>query len=172
MSTGLLGRSCDLESLLSEQTYRSRNVRRSAPPITMEASQPLSMPFGEQGSIEFVDEPPKWIMPLLNQICRLGDLSFDWNSYGALPVDPEIAANAICMLLNVLSATDPLPAVVPTSRGGLMIEWHDRGIDLEIDFRSALSIDVSFEDGDHVEEFENAELELIRQKLSILRGRL
>jgi len=178
MSSAVLTRPRERQSLLSDQTYRGyglepRTPRHySAPPITMEASQSLIIPFGSGAFFEFDEEPPKWFMPLLSQICQLGDLPPDWNSYGAKPVDPETAAHAVTLLLEILSERDPRPTVVPTSRGGLLIEWHEGGIDLEVDVRSPSSIHVAFEDGGREEEFENAELELVQDKLNVLRGRL
>jgi hypothetical protein len=110
--------------------------------------------------------------PILNKICELGDLPPDWDSYGALPIDPETAAFGVGLLLNVLKPDDPVPAVVPTSRGGLMFEWHEGGIDLEIDVRSPFSIHVAFADGAHEEEFESPQQQQIQDKLNVLRGRL
>lgn len=179
MSAGLLkrpGRAA--ESLLSDQAYRDRALdqrsprRAPAPPITMEASQPFSIPFGRERYFEFEQEPPGWFRPLLNQVCELGNLPFDWNSYGAKPIDPETAASALRLMLDVLSADDPQPAVVPTSRGGVLLEWHEGGVDLEVDVRSPSSIHVLFEDGDIEEGFENAELDVVQGKLRILRSRL
>ncbi|HEY3241769.1 MAG TPA: hypothetical protein VGM03_00330 [Phycisphaerae bacterium] len=39
-------------------------------------------------------------------------------------------------MVAVLPDDAPAPAVVPTSRGGLQLEWHTRGIDLEIEFET------------------------------------
>jgi hypothetical protein len=40
----------------------------------------------------------------------------------------------------------PLPSIVPTRRGTIQIEWHARGVDLEIDVRSPTDIVAIFED--------------------------
>jgi len=178
MSTGLLERRRRApESLLSDQVYRGRTLnertprRAPAPPITIGASQPFTAPFGE-GQFEFEQEPPKWFMPLLTKVCELGDLPSDWDSYGARPIDPETAASAVTLLLDVLSADDPQPAVVPTSRGGILVEWHEGGVDLEVDVRSSSSIHVAFEDGVTEQEFENPEPSLLEEKIGTLRDRL
>ena len=39
----------------------------------------------------------------------------------------------MALLLSILGPEDSTPAVVPTSQGGLHIEWHRHGIDLEIE---------------------------------------
>jgi hypothetical protein len=137
----------------------------------MEAAQPFTAPFGE-GQFEFEQEPPLWFRPILNKVCTLGDLQFNWNSYGAMPIDPETAVAALQILLNALSENDPQPAVVPTSGGGILLEWHVGGIDLEVDVRSPSSVQVAFEVDGQEEEFANADVELIHDKLNVLRGRL
>jgi hypothetical protein len=111
-------------------------------------------------------------MPILNKICELGDLPPNWDSYGAMPIDAETATSAIVLLLNVLSPSVPPTAVVPTSRGGVMFEWHDGGIDFEIDVRSPFSKHVSFADSMLEEEFENPSLQVIQDRLTTLQGRL
>ena len=43
--------------------------------------------------------------------------------------------------------TDTLePTVVPTSKGSVQLEWHEHGIDLEVEILSPYRIHVSFED--------------------------
>lgn len=176
MSAGLLSR--PHQTFLSEQIYGDLNCetgtshRYPVGSIAVDASQPLSVPFGNEGWFKFSDQPPKWFFPLLFQISELGNLSFNWNSYGALPVNPETALSALTLLLRVLTPSDPNPTVVPTSRGGVLIEWHDCGIDLEVELKSPTSIDVLFDDGSGEEEIENADLGIVEAKLQILRGRL
>ena len=40
----------------------------------------------------------------------------------------------------------PSPSIVPTSRGGVQIEWHVKGIDLEIEVVTPHRFQASFED--------------------------
>lgn len=177
MSTALLTRPRGGQALLSDQaygqyTYTSQSPRRrSAPPISMEASETFTIPFGSDGFFLFEEEPPTWFLPLLQQICQLGDLRSNWDSYGAWPLDPPTAAHAVTILLESLTANDPKPSVVPTSGGGLMIEWHLGGVDLEIEVQSPSSVHVAFEVDGADGEVENASLELIQEKVNILRGR-
>jgi hypothetical protein len=180
MSIATLEPKCDSSTweLLSDQAYRDRTFNHTtsggsaAPQITMEASDPFCIHFRSDRVFEFDQAPPAWFTPILDKICELGELPADWDSYGAMQIDPETAAFAIGLLLSVLKSTDPLPTVVPTSRGGLMFEWHDGGIDLEIDIQSPLSIHVAFVDETLEEEFENPLLHVIHDKLNVLRRRL
>lgn len=178
MSTAQLKRQRGGQALLSDQAYREYDYepqpprRRSAPPITMEASEPFSIPFGSDGFFLFDSEPPAWFNPILDDICQLGELPANWNTYGAQQIDPQTAAYSITLLGSVLSHVDPLPSIVPTSRGGILIEWHIGGVDLEVDVRSPSSLHVAFEADGREEEFENADFELVQEKLNFLRGRL
>ena len=177
MNTAILQRNrIAPETLLSDRFYRGRFPSPSFPPApmiptTMEAERPLAMPFGE-GAFLFESAPDDWILPLLQQLCELGSLPANWNSYGARPIRLEVATEVVAFLLNYLSPDDPLPSIVPTARGGILLEWHEGGIDLEVDIRSPSWIHVAFEDGENEEEFDHADFEIVEQKLNCLRSRL
>ena len=177
MNTGTLQRKGMVtEALLSDRLYRGRFPEQSFPsarigPTTMEAAWPLVVPFGE-GEFVFEPAPDDWILPLVQQICEIGSLPENWNSYGAQQIRPEAARVAITFLLHCLSANDPFPSVVPTACGGILLEWHEGGIDLEVDIRSPSLIHVAFEDGETEEEFDQANLQLAEEKLDCLRSRL
>ena len=86
---------------------------------------------------EWEGEEPAWVGPSLNALAESLALPANWDSYGACRVDPrsvESAGQALCSLMG--SDTIP-PTVVPTVHGGLQLEWHAQGIDLEIEFPPA-----------------------------------
>ena len=177
MSANLLQQS---ESFLSDKEYGRfpsgwrEAPRRSLQRITMEESNPFSIHFDTEVAFNFDQMPEEWFMPLLEQVCDLGMLLPNWDSYGARPIDPRIAAHTVSILMDTLDEGSPFPAVVPTSRGGIQLEWHAGGIDLEVDVRSPWSMDVFFEDGTlgTEKEVENAKIDFIREKLDLLRNRL
>lgn len=164
------------EAMLSDQLYRGRfpdQSLRMAPPIPMmmETDWPLEIPFGA-GAFIFEPAPPDWIVPVLHEICALGALPANWNSYGAQPIQSAIAAEAIIFLLNCLAPGDPLPSVVPTARGGILLEWHEGGVDLEVDLRSPSRFHVALEVDGHEEESDHANVGLVAEKLDVLRNRI
>ena len=55
----------------------------------------------------------------------LRDLPLNWDSYGS----PKIGEGALKVLQGL--------QVVPTSPGGIQVEWHCNGYDLEIEFNAA-----------------------------------
>ena len=70
------------------------------------------------------------------QASELVQLPGGWDSYGAKPVSSDAARAATTLMVKEASAVPNLaaPAVVPTVRGGLQLEWHRQGVDLEIEF--------------------------------------
>jgi hypothetical protein len=93
-------------------------IRRRGPALGFEvrASGPMSPTF--QKSVEVV-------VDLLN-------LAPGWNSYAAKPISHENARRAIRLLDEFLKPDTPPPLVVPTVRGGIQVEWHTRGANVEI----------------------------------------
>jgi hypothetical protein len=58
----------------------------------------------------------------------------DWNSYGAGANDEGIVLHAMHFISGLLGPASPAPRIVPLSGGGLQLEWHRKGIDLEVVF--------------------------------------
>lgn len=84
--------------------------------------------------LEWEGEEPAWVEPTLNALAESLALPTNWDSYGACRVDPGSVASAGQALCSLMSSDTISPTVVPTVRGGIQLEWHARGIDLEIEF--------------------------------------
>jgi len=69
-------------------------------------------------------------------------LSGGWNSYSAKPVATQNAVRAIRLLAEFVAPDTPPPVVVPTVRGGIQLEWHTKGFNVEIYVESP--VEVSF----------------------------
>src|SRR5487761_353267 len=93
---------------------------------------------------------PEWLAPTVEQLSALLTLAPNWDSYGAKPVDPHVAFAALKLLSRVMRGDSPPPSVVPTNGGGLQLEWHVHGIDLEVAIVSPNDFQVSFEDNSEV----------------------
>lgn len=112
-----------------------------------------SLPLGEApvrwpvsgGVLEVAQASPPAAIDAIAAICKLGELSPNWDSYGALPIDRQCLVTAILLWLTSARPQTPPPAVVPTIRGGVQLEWHRGGIDLEIEIRSPRQIRLSWE---------------------------
>jgi hypothetical protein len=97
---------------------------------------------------------PAWIRPTTTSLLDLLDLPPDWDSYGANVIDRSQVFAALAVLCHIMQHESPLPTVVPTNTGGVQLEWHTRGIDLEIETVSMNRILVLFEDADTGSEWE------------------
>ena len=90
-------------------------------------------------------EKVAWLRPTVEELISIGELEHNWDSYGASRI-PKSRIHAVIDLLDrIMSDSTPPPAVVPTARGTIQLEWHRNGVDLEIDVLGALSCDVYFE---------------------------
>ena len=83
--------------------------------------------------VEWEGEEPAWVEPSLNALAESLELPTNWDSYGSHRVGLNSvvsAGQALCLIMR--SDTIP-PTVVPTPGGGIQLEWHTRGLDLEIE---------------------------------------
>jgi hypothetical protein len=89
---------------------------------------------GSQYHVEIHGKEPAWtgFGKSAREVVDLLKLKPGWNSYSAKPVDPGNVKQAIEILARFPEAGSPSPAVVPTVRGGIQLEWHASGINLEI----------------------------------------
>jgi hypothetical protein len=70
---------------------------------------------------------------LMERLQELASLPAGWNSYNAKPVSSKSVHRLATTLFDIVLRDDlPTGAIVPTSAGGLQIEWHRRGADVEI----------------------------------------
>ena len=87
-----------------------------------------------------------WQADVLSKVLNLADLPANWNSYGAKPLRHDTALFAMLVLENIMQGDTPLPDVVPTAGGGLQLEWHEHGVDLEINVKEPNRCEYWFED--------------------------
>lgn len=73
------------------------------------------------------------LMPVIQRAAELAALPRGWNSYDARPVSAKALHGAIEFLLEYAAPDVDRPALVPTVRGGLQLEWHNNGLDVEVE---------------------------------------
>lgn len=96
--------------------------------------------------IDLEDEPPDWLPPILDRFEELLSLDPNWDSYGALPINPTHAVAALRLLTEIMCGTTPVPAIVPTVQGHIQVEWHTPTTTLEIETLSVSRFHVYMED--------------------------
>jgi hypothetical protein len=84
------------------------------------------------------ERPPRaWLGPVLDELQELLSLPEDWDSYGSARIDAHIA-RYVGRLLGVLARAETArPALVPTSAGGVQLEWHTRALELQLEIDPA-----------------------------------
>ena len=83
---------------------------------------------------DFGQALPAWFDPVMQGFVDLLTLPPNWDSYHAGPIDPKLVHDAMNFINSLLAPTSPAPRVVPLSSGGLQLEWHRKGVDLEVVF--------------------------------------
>ncbi|MGH7974771.1 MAG: hypothetical protein ACREBR_04550 [bacterium] len=64
---------------------------------------------------------------------ELSQLKENWDSYGGKPISDLAIAQAELFLQTFEVIQANRPQIVPTSIGGLQLEWHQGGFDLEVE---------------------------------------
>lgn len=116
---------------------------------------------------------PTWVPSIEQAISGLLNLPPNWDSYGAKQVSNKLLEYTVDLLSVILTNDDPIPQIVPTSRGGVQIEWHTDTCDLEIEIIAPHHIDVYYENTHTGEEWEKlrlVDLSVVRKQLATLRS--
>jgi hypothetical protein len=114
---------------------------------SFEDSSPLSS--FESANLPWARREPRWKARVDQRLAELSKLRRGWDGYGADPISSTALNFAGAVLESVMTAYSPAPSIVPTHGGGLQLEWHIGGIDVELmiyrPFEAELN--VSFSDG-------------------------
>lgn len=99
--------------------------------------------------IEPVVVEERWRSAVDNRLAKLSAYTKGWDGHHGEPPRRTVIAFARSILNSVMSPTTPAPAIVPMSGGGLQLEWHAGGLDIELAIyrpREA-ELSVTFADG-------------------------
>lgn len=113
------------------QYYVERTVEATVPSI---AQWTVTAPMREPRHLAFALTQPAaiWLNDAIQQVSDLTALAPDWDSYGAKAVNADAAIDAVQLLLKIAYPEISAPSIVPLADGGLQLEWHRGGIDVEI----------------------------------------
>lgn len=70
---------------------------------------------------------------MVNRLGELTSLPQGWDGHGGQSVDPAVARFTLEMLGDIMRPDTPLPQLMPLSCGGIQVEWHRNGWDVEIE---------------------------------------
>ncbi len=88
----------------------------------------------------------KWQIEVQDQLLQYVNFKPGWDSYGAPPVTWDAGMFALNILKDVMRPRTPIPQVVPSSVGGVQLEWHEKGIDLELHVTGPYQCELWFQD--------------------------
>ncbi len=89
---------------------------------------------------------PRWVRAAVKKMSQLSHLSENWDSYGARAVD-EFLIQRVGEQISLTEAVSlPEPEVVPTSEGGVQLEWDLDSCALELEFCPDGSVLYLYED--------------------------
>ena len=89
---------------------------------------------------------PIWLGRVVDRLGHITRLPANWDSYGARPIAVAAIKSALELLGEIMSDDLPSPDIVPTVSGGIQIEWHIVGIDLELEVSAEGKRAIFFED--------------------------
>lgn len=101
-------------------------------------------------------ELPEQLLLALDRAIELFRLPRGWNSHGAEPVSDAAFVRTVDFLTTYLVDGVAGPILVPTVRGGVQLEWHRQGVDIEVEVSPDGSVSWCAEDQRSGEEFEHA----------------
>lgn len=89
---------------------------------------------------------PEWLPQIRARVIDLLKLPEGWDGHDGKPVNRETMAFALQFLVQELDPSTPAPWLVPLSYGGVQAEWHEKELDLEIEFIAPNKIHAFCED--------------------------
>ena len=91
----------------------------------------------EQREIELNVSPilrnQRWFRHLKTRLQEFLILESNWNGYGESPIHEGAVKRTIAVLDTVVSEMALQPDIVPTSEGGVQIEWASGGFEIEVE---------------------------------------
>lgn len=161
---------------LTDQSISFQMVWESnAATTALEATAAEAIPIRDR-SRGMPGQPARhWRASVVRSITELLKLPDNWNSYSASSIRYDTAMFAIVVLENIMAAGTPIPSVVPTAHGGIQFEWHEHGVDLEIEVLEPYHCEYAYHDNRSTAdsvfgELEN-DLEPLQRPISVITQR-
>ena len=96
-----------------------------------------------------VEVKQRWELYVLEKFATLLKLKLNFDSYGSKRVCSFLFSPAWSFLCSVMHTDSALPDIIPCNDGGIAIEWHINGHDVEIEFTPDGPIHWRLDKGEH-----------------------
>lgn len=122
-----------LPGLTSAVDFRNRDIRRTGRRVAIQMFEPDGSRLR-----------PPWLADVEDQFSELASLPPRWDGGRAKPVSRAALEQTASLLVRLLTGWPKpvLPQLFPLCDGGIQIEWHADGIDIEIEVDAAGSAHV------------------------------
>ena len=93
-----------------------------------------------------------WFKEIATRLRRFRSYEANWNGYGEQPISEQVVKRAL-VVLHYVALGGPEPVVVPVCDGGVQIEWHYSGMEIEVEIspHGSASIYIAHPDGTSVD---------------------
>lgn len=108
------------------ESFRPRSYRR---PTLVEAAIPAS----------------DWREAVEARLRRLQKYELGWDGYQGKPPRSAVIEFARSILSSVMKPSVEAPSIVPLSGGGLQLEWHNGGLDIEVTIYAPFQAELTVE---------------------------
>jgi hypothetical protein len=98
---------------------------------TMLTTRPRSQP--PQNSTVFSNSRPAWANDALQKLGALMELPAGWDGHRGNLITSVAVTYTFNILGRIMQPGVPLPSITPLSYGGVQLEWHRKGWDVEIE---------------------------------------
>lgn len=88
----------------------------------------------------------KWQIEVQSHLLSFAKMPTGWDSYSARAIGWEAGLFALSVLNDFMRPRTPIPQVVPSSAGGVQLEWHQKGVDLELHIAGPYQCELWFQD--------------------------
>jgi hypothetical protein len=95
----------------------------------------------------FEAEPErKWQSEVQQRLLTYAKLPHGWDTYNAPAIGWDAGLFALSVLNDFMRPRTPVPQVVPSTAGGVQLEWHQKGVDLELHITGPYRCELWFKD--------------------------
>lgn len=91
---------------------------------------------------------PSWQDDMVSTLCRFVELPHGWDSYSGKPLRHDTGMFVLQLMNGMMGPSIPSPYLVPVSNGGVQIEWHQNGFDIELYVAAPYDCELTVHDHD------------------------
>lgn len=91
--------------------------------------------------VRFHPTAPHWLRDIAQRLDELTDFPTGWDGHDARPMTEDAVVMMLHVLQQVATPGVPVPDMVLSPEGGLQVEWHQGGWDVEIEVRASGDIE-------------------------------